>query len=228
MIGHEVWSCNNHWDVLPPDVERRVTRSFEMHKLGERAGGNWDKIRDYLDQHENTRQALVDGALPRVEDRQTRDNKPYLWHLNRLGERGTRVILQEPHPQVAHSEAYPLAQVEARLGLNYWAGTPCYMMAMAIMEGFTHIRVLGFDQSDWEHTTQRAAFAGWCMYAMGMGIKVDGYLSWLVNFNKQRYGYDFGPEASPEAERQMWFGHPISLRYKMDSYSVRGDFNPGA
>jgi hypothetical protein len=227
IIG-EPWTMNNFWDVYDPETCRRVTRVFEMHKLGERSGGHWDKVRDWLAADPSTQGALKDGHLSKREDIVCANGVPYLHNFAELSKRGTRVIFQEPHPLVPDSEAYPLSEVEARLGLNYWAGTPCYMIAMAIMEGYNHIRIFGLDQSDFEHTIQRTCFAAWCMYAMGRGIKVDGYLSWLVNFNQKRYGYDYGPEGGPYQEKMMWFGHPMTTRYKMPSRAMMGDLCPKA
>ena len=40
-------------------------------------------------------------------------------------------------------------------GTNYFLGSPSYMLAHALYEGYQHIRVFGFDQNDAQHAQQR-------------------------------------------------------------------------
>jgi hypothetical protein len=152
-----------------------------------------------------------------------RDGKQHFYHLNELGKLGHRIIMQKEHHNIVNSEAYPLYDVIS-VGMDYFMGTPCYMLAQAIMEGYTHIRVFGFDQMDYEHVLQRACWSFWMGIAIGRGIKVDGAMPFITSFNARRYGYDYGPEMDKEMERLLWLGHPMECHYKHESRAVKGDF----
>ena len=120
----EVWSLNNCYDALPPAAMKLCTRIFEMHQLSKRMG---------------EKDVGADGL-------------PHLWHLDQEGKKGRRIILLGADPNITNSEAYPMMAIEAKTGLtgkaNQWRGTPCYMLAMAIVEGYSDIRIYGLDQLD--------------------------------------------------------------------------------
>jgi hypothetical protein len=188
----EVWSLNNCYEILPVDVMKYVTRIYEMHK--------WDKRDHYI----------------------VKDGREHFWHLNELGKMGHRIVMQEESPLIYNSEAYPLFDVEAKLGFKFWSGTVCYMIAQAVFEGFTEIRLYGFDQMDWEHISQREACTGWIMYALGRGVKVSGVLTFLSRHNR-RYGYDWGPEWDEEAQKEFWRGWPFEIKFKDAPRAIKGD-----
>jgi hypothetical protein len=195
-IQGEIWSLNNCYEALQPEAMKVCTRIFEMHQRNKR-----DKIK------------ASDGQL----------------HLNKLsecGERGARVIMLEQHADIKGSEAYPLLDVIKKAGVDWFAGTAPYMLAMAIAEGYNKIRIFGFDQLDWEHTNQRECFAGWCMYAIGRGIELSGCLTWLERYTK-RYGYEYGPEWDDYQQELLWQGHPVDIRYKIESRIVEGKLFDG-
>lgn len=192
----EVWSLNNCYDALCQEAMQLCTRIFEMHKL--------EKRRDEVGK---------DGA-------------PHLWHLDRCGKEGRRIILQQPDAQITNSEAYPLQEVIAKTGMRWFAGSPCYMLALAICEGYTDIWIYGLDQMDWEHTLQRECFAGWCMFAIGAGIRLHGCITWMKPYTKL-YGYDYGPEFDAYQEELMWRGHPLQIHYKIPSRVVDGKLFDG-
>jgi len=219
----EIWSLNDCYNTFPPDVMKNITRIFEMHKFGPRTGGHWDKMRDWLAERPETARYLVDGQLEDRNKKKAPDGRTHVWHLDRLAKEGRRIILQEPHPEILGSETYPLQQVIHTLGIDFFAGSPAYLLAMAILEGYTHIRIYGLDQTDWEHTLQRLNFASWVHFAKGRGIRVDGALTFLNPFTKH-YGYDMAPEWGPYQEELLWLGHPMVVRYKHDSRVVGGDF----
>jgi hypothetical protein len=192
----EIWSLNNCYDALKPEAYRICTRIFEMHKLEKRM------------------------------KEKGRDGKPHLWHLDQAGKEGRRIILHEKSDQITNSESYPLLDVIAKTGVDWFAGSPCYMLALAVMEGYSHIRIFGLDQMDWEHMLQRECFAGWCMYAIGRGIQMSGNLTWLERYTK-RYGYDYGPEFDDYQEELLWSGHPMKVHYKIPSRVVEGKLFDG-
>ena len=152
-----------------------------------------------------------------------RDGRQHFFHLDALGKLGHRIVMQREHPNITNSEPYPLYQA-IEMGADYFMGTPPYMLAHAILEGYTHIRVFGFDQMDYEHVLQRACWAFWMGIAWGRKIKVDGSLPFITEFNKRRYGYDYGPEMDAEMQELLWKGHPIEVKYKNESRAIRGDF----
>jgi hypothetical protein len=155
-----------------------------------------------------------------------RDGKPHIWHLDQAGKSGRRIILQEPSNMITNSEGYPLMNVIAKTGVDWFTGSPCYMVALAICEGYNHIRIYGIDQLDWEHTLQRECFAGWCMFALVHGVQLSGCLTWLDKY-KKRYGYDYGPEFDAYQEELLWNGHPMQVHYKIPSRAVDGKLYDG-
>lgn len=199
----EIWSLNNAYETYSDDSMKWCTRLFEMHTFGPRAGGWWDKVAAY--------QGLA--KLPNRNNLYAADGRRHVDHLNALALNGIRIILQEPHPEIAHSEAYPLADVEAATGAKMWTGTPGYMIALAICEGYNHIRIYGFDQMDKEHVVQRESLVFWCGMAVGRNIRLDGALTFMER-HQRRYGYDYGPEFDSEMQRLLWSGHPIEVIYK--------------
>ena len=187
----EIWTLNNGYTILASQGMQRCTRIFEMH--------NMEKLRA-RDQKEKTN---------------------HVFELDKAGRSFRRIIMQKPEPLIYNSEAFPLAEAKDKFGMLWAAGSPCYMMMMAIMEGYTHIRIYGLDQMDWEHTLQRECFAGWCMFALGRGIRLSGRITWLERYTKL-YGYDYGPEWDDYQEEMLWAGHPIQIKYKIPSRVVDG------
>jgi len=218
-VQGEVWSLNNCYDVYKGPMMKRITRVFEMHKLGERVGPKWEEIRQYL---------KVDQLQDVGARRSAADGITHKEHLNMMGKTGVRIIMQQADPEIANSEAYPIEDVVTRLGLDWFAGTPAYMVALAILQGYTHINVYGVDALDHEHTLQRENFAALMCYAVGRGIQIGGALTFLEPYKGNRYGYDRGPEESPFHEKMLFRGHPFTLRYKTPSRAMVGDmFKPG-
>jgi len=192
----EVWTINNGYSVLCPPLYERCTRIFEMHD----------------------REKLI-----------ARDRRDGEHHWRELGKQGDtrRIIMQEPHDDIPSSERLPIDAIVASNPpqMDWFAGSPVYMLAMAIYEGFNHIRIYGLDQLDWEHISQRECFASWCSYALGKGIKLDGVQRYLEKYTK-RYGYDYGPNWDDYQEGLLWSGHPrddVQISYKMPSRAAQGE-----
>ena len=211
IVG-EIWSVNNCYETFEPNVMRRVTRIFEMHTFGERSGGWWSEVAKW---HKKEKLENRDHVL-------AKDGRTHVSHLNECGKVGHRIIMQQPHSRIKNSEAFPLDDVVKDTGVNWFTGTPCYMMAMAVHEGFNHIRIFGLDQLDWEHTSQRECFGAWFMYAVGRNVKMSGSPTFLRKYTKL-YGYDYGPEWDEYQENLLWSGHPMSVRYKIPSRVADGE-----
>jgi len=202
MDAHgEVWTLNNAYDALSKEAMHLCTRIFEMHQLEKRCG----------------------------EKNIGRDGKPHLWHLDEEGKKGRRIICIKSDENITNSEAYPLAEIEAKTGMsNQWRGTPCYMIAMAIVEGYTDIRVFGLDQLDWEHTLQREAWLWWLGFAMGRGIRISGCPTALErNKDLGKYGINYGPSFDKAQEKAIWDGWPFEIHMKIPSRAVMGDLYKG-
>jgi hypothetical protein len=219
--GTEIWSVNNCYDVFMPKVMDRITRIFEMHTFGPRLEPHWQENAKFLDRDEMENRDKMVGAK----------GERHVDVLSECGRAGRRIIMQKPHPEIYNSEALDVNAIVRKMGIDWFLGTPCYMIAQAILEKYTHIDCYGIDQMDWEHYIQRECFAGWIMFAVGRGIKVGGCQTWLDRYKKyglKRYGYDFGPEWCEWCEKTLWQGFPISVRFKTESRIVNGDlYKPG-
>ena len=189
----EVWSMNDCAMVLPKEIMRNVTRIFEMH--------DFDKRSKML----------------------TNSGESYLGMLDRMGRMGHRIICQKPDPRVYGSEAFPLDEVRRRGMVPFFTGTPPYLLAMALLEGYNKITIYGIDQCDWEHTIQRNSWIFWCGVALGQGAELGGKISFIDIFGKEMYGYDWGPEMPDRIKDLMWTGWPFRISMKEESRAIRGD-----
>lgn len=186
-INSEVWTCNNAYDGFDAEIMRQCTRIFEMHQPEKR-----ETLR------------AKDGVL-------------HLKKLDQLARQGRRIIMLRAIPEVAHSEPYPLDHIIQRHGLDWFMGTPCYMLAMAIDEGYNEIWCWGLDQMDPEHVLQRECWGCWVGYALGRGIRMAGRFPFLERHQGRRYGYDWGPEYPAWAETLAWDAYPFQIHMKEDS-----------
>lgn len=194
-VRGEVWSCNNCYEGMTPEAYNRCTRIFEMHDLAKR-----ERVR-------------------------AKDGKLHLSHLDEAAKQGRRIIMQDATDRITNSESFPIDALVTKMGVDWFMGTPCYMLAQAIYEGYNQIMVYGIDQMDWEHTLQRECFGFWVGYGLGLGIHIGGRLTFLERHQGRRYGYDWGPELDEKAMELMWLGHPIQVQYKEQSQPMRGDLH---
>ena len=215
-VAGEIWTLNNCYEVFAANTMRYVTRIYEMHGFGPRTEREmWD-----AGSGEFVRRSPPDRNAMRA-----RDGRTHVWHLDALGRMGHRVVMQQPHPRITNSETYPLDLIAAQLGATFFTGSGAYMVAQAIAEGYSHIRVYGFDQMDYEHLLQRYSMIWWLGYAAGRGIRVDGALTFMEVFGKRRYGYDYGPEWDKQCNEDLWRGFPMRVEFKQVSPSIAGDMH---
>lgn len=187
----EVWGLNNCYDSFAQDLMKNVTRIYEMHM-------------------ESKRDRMIAG-----------DGQLHFWHLDQLGRLGHRIVMQKPLPQIYGSEAFPLLQMQHAFPFGYFHGTPPYMVAHAILDGYTHIRCYGFDQIDFEHRKQRECFAFWIGIAAGRGIKISGAFTFMEE-DKRLYGYDYGPEWDEVSNGVLWNAFPFEIKMKEESRAAKG------
>ena len=99
--------------------------------------------------------------------------------------------LQEPHPELENSSAYPIEKITNRFG-RYFTSTVSYMIASAIDAGASEISLFGVDmKGKKEYIRQRAC----CEYLIGLarGMGIDVYVhdrSPMLQF-KHLYGYEY-------------------------------------
>jgi len=218
MVG-EMWTLNNGYEIFDKDIMRYCTRVFEMHSFGPRTGKIWDSTRNYL------RRVGKLGQNDELNDRNELRDKHGFRHvecLDTLGKRGHLIVMQKPHPEIANSVAFPLSDAERLMGAPIWGGSGSYMLALAALEEYTEVRLYGFDQMDWEHIVQRESMAVWLGFLRGRGVVVSGKTT-ILERNKHRYGYEYGPEWNEEVNKTMWYGFPFELTMKTESHAIKGD-----
>ena len=105
------------------------------------------------------------------------------------------IMMQDAYPDVPSSLKYPHAQVITEWPHGYLTNHLCYMVALALIEGVTHIGVFGCDYAtDSEYGPQRGGAEHWLGIAIGRGVQVclppgcD-----LLNKPHLDYGYESHP-----------------------------------
>jgi hypothetical protein len=94
---------------------------------------------------------------------------------------------------------FPIEELTEMFG-ETWGSTPCYMLALAIHEGFEEIAICGIDMVNTEeYLGQRE----WVQYfrgiALGKGIKVTFPGGSALQGRSIRYGYDDSIQIPPQA-----------------------------
>jgi hypothetical protein len=98
--------------------------------------------------------------------------------------------LQEPHPELNRSSAYPIAEITSRFG-RYFTSTASYMIASAIHAGASKIFLCGIDmRMDHEYVYQRPCLEYIVGVARGMGIQVLSPIRSSVLQSEWLYGYE--------------------------------------
>jgi hypothetical protein len=106
------------------------------------------------------------------------------------------VYLQDEPPAdwPANARRFPVEAVIARFG-EYWASGPSYMLAQALIEGFTEIQIFGIHLStQTEYLEQRPNFEHLLGIAKGMGVTVTMAEESPLLKHGWKYGYEPKPE----------------------------------
>lgn len=103
---------------------------------------------------------------------------------------------------VPTAKVYPVSRIKSFFGTDYFADSCCYMLALAIYKGFTHIHVYGFTYA-WGsvYVTERPCVEFWLGMAMGRGITVSVYGEHSALFQTHRkdmYSYETPQDMSRE------------------------------
>lgn len=107
----------------------------------------------------------------------------------------TPIVMMEAYPDVPASMKYPFGTMITEFPRGYMTNHLAYMVALALMEGVTHLGVFGCDYAtDSEYGPQRGSAEYWLGVAEGRGVQVllppgcD-----LLNKPSLLYGYESHP-----------------------------------
>jgi len=121
-------------------------------------------------------------------------------YIKWLASKKIPLIVGKKFPLVAdHIEVYPYKEVKKLYGELYLTSSAAHMMALAILEGATHIGIYGIDMSvsDNEYFYQRACMESWVGYAKGCGVGVHIPESSHIGRSSFVYGADVKPNNAP-------------------------------
>jgi len=134
-----------------------------------------------------------------LHDRETVENLPAASKPHELAALGIPVYMQERHPEVPLSIAYPLAEVSRRFR-RYFTGTVAYLLGLAAYEHVTGqpiarvlLRSVHCGHAATEYAGQKACFDYWCGVLEGLGIEIimpsDCWLARPYPWQPEPYGY---------------------------------------
>jgi hypothetical protein len=135
-------------------------------------------------------------------------------YLRWLGKNTVPIFMQERYPEVPASFRYPIEQVTS----EHWPYLTChaaYMIALALMEGATHIGFFGVNYgkstdigADCEYGVQRGSCEFWMGVAHGKGVQlVIPKGSTLLQDPPELYGYashDEDGRLIPSYTKRTW------------------------
>lgn len=111
----------------------------------------------------------------------------------KINARRVPFVTQKRYPDIPLSVPFPLKEVVAKYGTPYFTNTICYMIAMALLEGVTHLQLWGIVQGGYsEYLRERKGVEYWLGHAAGQGVNVEvrGVTSLFENDNNGKlYGY---------------------------------------
>jgi hypothetical protein len=141
--------------------------------------------------------------LWRDPKKKTWDPRYHKW----LATNRTPIMMQAVYPDAPSSIRYPFETMVTEFPRGYMTNTLAYMIALALMEGVTHLGVFGCDyKTGSEYGPQRGSAEYWLGIAEGRGVRVllpPG--SDLLNRPSLMYGYE---------------SHPNGIRDKSYSFSL--------
>jgi hypothetical protein len=200
--GLEIWSLNDAYSLGFP----RANRWFELHPLDRMYFRDPRMKVVYADQ-------VPKGFYVRPAG-----------HLDWLKSQAATIpiYLQNDPPDgwPPNAQRFPIEQITAAFGANYWASGPSYMLALAVLEGYTEIWVTGIhlataheyreQRPQWEHLLGRL-LGPHVTESKANGFRVyDGAIrlvlpeSCPILHHPWRYAYDDKPVMEPDALDIEW------------------------
>lgn len=128
------------------------------------------------------------------------------------------ILMQDVYPDVPGSMKYPFDTMITEFPRGYMANHLAYMVALALMEGVTHLGVFGCDyNTQSEYGPQRGSAEYWLGIAEGRGVQVvlppgcD-----LLNKPSKLYGYESHPDGKRDKSYSFAIG-PLTATGKTGS-----------
>lgn len=198
----EIWSLNDAYSLGLP----RANRWFELHPL--------DKMwfRDPRVKYVDGRQ-VPKGHYIRPQG-----------HLEWLQQHAKTIPVYLQHEPPAgwppNAQRFPIERVFEAFGSDYWACGPAYMLALAVLEGYTEIWITGIhlatqheyieQRPQWEHLLGRilgphvaiSERPGWRIYDGAVRIVLPE--SCPILRHGWKYAYEPKPVAPPDPEQAEW------------------------
>lgn len=185
----EIWGINNNYTIFPGVIFSRI---FEIHPF-----------------------SLSQNGWLRKGSSIFRD-KPIDVYIQELNALNVPIYTQEILPLNPFTRAVvlPLENLKARFR-HFFDATMSYMLALAIMEGFTQIRLGGIDLcTTQEYIEQKASVTYFCGLAEGLGIEViTGKDSPLLE-SDSFYGFT-------EGKRKLWHHRVEAMRQYINTESQK-------
>jgi hypothetical protein len=117
-------------------------------------------------------------------------------HVGWLTNAQIPVYMIERLPQFPNSVTLPIQRLIDLNGKDYFSSSIAYMIALAIADGFTHLRIFGVDLivgDEWDYQKPNAEF--WIGVASGKGMIVGIPPESALCKQTWRYGYQSQPES---------------------------------
>lgn len=102
------------------------------------------------------------------------------------------VYMTQTHPDIPMSVRYPAERIMAAFssGRDYFTSTPSFMVALALLEGFTTIGVYGIDLIvGREYEFEKCCMEYWLGVAQGRGVTLEIPTEAALLKQTHRYGY---------------------------------------
>lgn len=151
---------------------------------------------------------------------------PSAYHYYQNNANGRPIYLLKAQPDISTSIAFPREQIQAAFATakgpnRYFTCSVCWLIALAILEGFERIELWGFELRDTKPGStfafERPCFAYWVKMARDRGIEVfyqdavtklyeDGKMipGDPDTYTGKLYGYSTKPEDNWDIEHECW------------------------
>jgi hypothetical protein len=122
------------------------------------------------------------------------------------------VYSTEKLDSIKNSARYPIEEVKECFGTDYFSDSCCYMIALAIYQGFKHLKLYGFTYG-WgsNYVEEKPGVSFWLGVALGKGLKVSifgEHSALLKTSDNLMYAYLCDQESSRENIRIVDFQVP--------------------